>query len=78
MVTFLFWNIKKKPLQVLIANLARKHQVDILMLAECDIPPGTLLLGLNAQKTEYDYAISNGCEKIKIFTRFSGIYTSNV
>lgn len=40
------------------------------MLAECDIPPSTLLLALNDRTTQYDYAKSIGCERVKLFTRF--------
>jgi hypothetical protein len=41
-LTFLFWNINRKPLGHLIAELVEEHQVDILLLAECSIPPGSV------------------------------------
>lgn len=72
MVTFLFWNLKRKPRQSLVANLALRHNIDVLMLAECIIPPDVLLIALNqSNRVEFDYAPSPGCEKIKIFSRFS-------
>jgi hypothetical protein len=71
MITFLFWNLKRNQLSDLITNLAHLHRVDVLILAECEISPSSLLLSLNARKTEYHYAKSLGCDKIKMFTRFS-------
>ncbi|GAB4231488.1 MAG: hypothetical protein Kow00121_59800 [Elainellaceae cyanobacterium] len=41
------------------------------MFAECSILPAQVLLALNEEKTLYHYAESIGCEKIKIFTKFS-------
>jgi len=71
MTTFLFWNLNRKPLQSLIADLAHQHQVDVLMFAECIIPPDVMLLSLNRDGGAlYDYAPSVGCEKIYVFTRF--------
>lgn len=71
MTTFLFWNLKKKPLQGLVANLASRHNVDVIMLAECVIPPDVLLIALNhSSQVEFDYAPGYGCDKIRIFTRF--------
>jgi exonuclease III len=72
MTTFLFWNLNRKPLHDLIANLAATYSVDVLMLAECAISPARVLSTLNSrERVEYDYAISPGCTKIRIFTRFS-------
>lgn len=71
MTTFLFWNLQKKQLQTSISKVALNHEVDILMFAECDVPPAEILLELNQRESIYHYAESIGCEKIKIFTRFS-------
>jgi hypothetical protein len=35
--TFLFWNIKKRPLGKLIADIVEEHSVDIVFLAECHL-----------------------------------------
>jgi hypothetical protein len=70
-ITFLFWNINKKPIQSIISNLALRHEVDVIMLAECTIPRGTLLSALNQYPDNlYDYAPDSNCEKIDIYTRF--------
>jgi exonuclease III len=72
MINFLFWNLKNKRLEPIIAKLALKYEVDILMFAECIIIPDELVSILNKSTGNiYYYALSPGCEKIKIFTRFS-------
>src|SRR5256885_2176351 len=43
MIRFLFWNIARKPLQNLVANSVEEHEVDVLILGECEIPTGLLL-----------------------------------
>src|ERR1700752_1250064 len=35
-VTFLFWNVNKRNLGSLTAAIAHEHEVDVLLLAECD------------------------------------------
>ncbi len=69
MVSFLFWNINKRPIQGIISNLVVRHQVDILMLAECEIPVAVMLQTLNEQ-ADYHYVPEIGCEKIKIYARY--------
>lgn len=71
MITFLFWNLKRNPLQEIVASLAMRREVDVIMLAECTIPPAVMLKSLNPpEKTEYHYARRVGCRTIEIFTRF--------
>ena len=48
-VTFLFWNINRKPLQSEVANLALSHNADLVILAECHVPTPTMLASLNAR-----------------------------
>ncbi len=71
MVTFLFWNINKKPLEETIARIAQRYDIDVLIFAECDIPVVTLLKQLNADGARYHFAPTIGCEKISIYTQFS-------
>jgi hypothetical protein len=49
MLTFLFWNIAKRPIGDLVAALAEIHQVDVLLLAECSLTPAALLGVLNSE-----------------------------
>lgn len=70
-VTFLFWNIFKRPLQDRIARIAAVHDVDVIILAECDIALQALLTTLNANAARpYALPFSIG-EKLRIFTRLS-------
>lgn len=71
MTTFLFWNLNKKPLAPIIANLAFQHDVDVLMLVECTIPIAVMLVALNPKgNAQYFFAPSIGCEKVAVYTRF--------
>jgi hypothetical protein len=70
MTTFLFWNLNRKPLASIVANLARRHEVDVLMLTECEIPTRVMLRQLNRGKTEFHFSFDSLCEKIAIYTRF--------
>jgi hypothetical protein len=49
MLTVLFWNLGGKPLGGQIANLAQRHAVDLLILAECPHTSSDLLTLLNRE-----------------------------
>lgn len=71
MLTFLFWNVNRKPVQSIIARLANTHGIDVIILTECDINPADLLIALNvADPAEYHYVPPLGCEKINFYVRF--------
>ena len=71
MTSFLFWNINKKNLQRSIANLVRRHEIDVLMLAECEIEIDVLLRELNeGHKFDYYHSPGIACEKIEVFIQF--------
>jgi len=79
MATFLFWNLKKNALHENIDSIAKKYDVDIIMLAECSIKPILLLKTLNNKKNySYSYAPGIGCRKIEVFTKFSEKYLSPI
>lgn len=71
MTTFLFWNLNRGPIQALVSELAQIHQVDVLILAECDIQPPVLLNALNQNQGSMFHLTDSECEKIVIYTRFS-------
>jgi len=48
-INFLFWNLNKQPLLPLLARLVQDRDVDILILAECEISVTELLEGINSQ-----------------------------
>lgn len=71
-ITFLFWNIHRKDLSASIVRLCRQHSVDILILAENTISPGTLLTALNStDEAQHHYLPDARCKKIHIFARYS-------
>jgi len=71
MVTFLYWNMNRKPLHAEIRELADAQDVDVIILSEFDGSPASLIEHLNSGKTK-DFQFAPGeCERIKIFTRFS-------
>ncbi|MBI4965860.1 MAG: endonuclease/exonuclease/phosphatase family protein [Desulfomonile tiedjei] len=72
MTAFMFWNVNSRPRGEIIANLARRHDVDVIMLAECSISPAALLSELNRVETQYHYAEQRACKKIEIYSRFPG------
>jgi len=47
MLRVLFWNINKKPLAEQLRQLCQVHEVDILVLAECEMLDDELLPALN-------------------------------
>lgn len=68
---FVFWNINRKPLAPVIADLAREQQVDVVVLVECNIESHILLTALNGMDGS-DFHLAPGVnKKIRIFTRFS-------
>ena len=49
MISFLFWNLGKRPLKDRVARLVSKFEIDVLLLAECIFEPGELESALNDQ-----------------------------
>lgn len=68
---FLFWNLNRKPLAALIADLAEEHGIDLIILAECEIDPATMLRTLNRTSTRF-HSITSGCQYITIYSGFPG------
>jgi endonuclease/exonuclease/phosphatase (EEP) superfamily protein YafD len=71
MTTFLFWNLNKNPLELLVTELAEIHQVDVLILAECEIPASVMQGALNQNPGSIFHLTDSECEQIVIYTRFS-------
>lgn len=70
MMTFLFWNINKKPLQNTIGELAEIHEIDVLILAECEIERSDLLMQLNSISGPRFSEPYSESKRIVIYTRF--------
>lgn len=70
MTAVLFWNLNKKPLIDELACLCTEHEVDVLVLAECDIPEPKLQLALNAGRASPYLSPPNYSQRLKFLTRF--------
>jgi hypothetical protein len=78
MLTFLFWNINRKPLSDVIATIAESESVDIVILAECAIEESTLLKALNQTDHPAFHFAPDPNPRIKMFCRFPSRYLSPV
>lgn len=72
MVRVLFWNINKKPLAEELRQLCEIHDVDILVLAESDIPAVDVLSILNRETERTFTSPYNLSQRISFFSRFHG------
>lgn len=72
MITFLFWNINKKPLLESITWLVHNHNIDVLILAESELNETHLLKSLNLPGEPCFSIMPPGLpSRIKIYSRFS-------
>lgn len=70
MMTFLFWNVRKNPVQKIIADFAEMYRIDVIILAECDVEEPEMLNELNSRsESQYSFPVHRG-RKIDIYTRF--------
>lgn len=68
MLSFLFWNLDKRPLAERIAELAAWKSIDVIMLTECEIASGDMIAALNRKPdSKYCYPTSYS-RKIQLFT----------
>lgn len=70
MATFLFWNINKKPILDDIVVLCNENDVDILILAECEISEVTLLQALNKDRSPIFLSPFSPSQKLKFFYKY--------
>lgn len=78
MLTFLFWNIRGNAVASRLGRMAEAHSVDVLVLAECRIPPAELLATLNQGPPARQFALAAGATRgIAVYTRFSRHFTSH-
>ena len=62
----------KNPLQEIIGDLAEIHEVDVFILAECEIKRSELLTELNSRPGLQYSSTFSVSEKIAMYTRFPG------
>jgi len=70
-LTFLFWNLSKKPLTTRIARLATAYEVDVFIFTECTIRATEMLEALNTNVDNTFHLTDSLCDEIVIYTRFS-------
>jgi hypothetical protein len=71
LVTFLFWNLGKRPLQDCLRRIVSSYGVDLALLAECEIEPALLQATLE-RSPEYPFSFHpSPRSKIHIFSRFT-------
>lgn len=69
----LFWNLGRRPLGPLVAAIAAEHQVNLVILTECEVHPTAMLRSLNTFGTEGFRFAPAPSGRIHIFSRFSTI-----
>jgi hypothetical protein len=75
MLTFLFWNTNHNAVTRHVIDLAIRHDVDFVLLAECATPPADRLQAINYKRSSYHYVPSN-YERIVTLLRFSPQFTN--
>ncbi len=68
MTTFLFWNLKGRPLAGQVARLSASYEVDVIVMAECRVTPGEMMLALRRATGRLHYLPPSTCQKIAIYT----------
>ena len=71
LVTFLFWNMMKRPLQLRVARMVAEYSVDVVMLAECIETPDDVLAALNANAPPMFHYPRTRSTKLHVFTHYS-------
>jgi hypothetical protein len=69
MPRFLFWNLNRRDLTRYVRYLAHEHEIDVLILAESGSTATQLLLALNSETSDYQFA-PGVCTHLLFFTRF--------
>lgn len=79
MLTFMFWNIRGNDLSDLLSVACHQYNVDILVLAECQLATATMLPKINAGASALYFEPANNSAKLKFYSRlplnsFSSLY----
>lgn len=67
---FLFWNINKKDNLIHIKDIVLTHNLDFIIIAECDIKKVTVLENLNSTSNDFYFYDLGKTTKIKIFGKY--------
>ncbi len=70
MLVFLFWNIGKRDIEDLVIEAVYEKEVDVLILAESNIDPSSMINKLNIGQEKL-YSLSPGAViNLQIYTRY--------
>ena len=50
MVSFLFWNVNRNPVQEIVAEFAELYEIDVIILAESSIEESNMVYELNPEE----------------------------
>lgn len=76
MLTFLFWNLGRRPLERAIRDIVRSRDIDVVILAENAIPPAHILVEMNQGADDVFHFAPGQCHKVDVFCRFSSRFLS--
>lgn len=76
MLSIMYWNIGNNDLTVNVARLARTYNLDIIILDESQIAPGSLLFEINSPRAVYEHVPQLGCDRFYLFVRFPKAHIS--
>lgn len=69
MITFLFWNIKKRPLANRVRNLVTAHATDLVILAECRMASSDVIAALDATGRGPFALVPGSGRELQLYTR---------
>ena len=79
MITFLFWNLKRKNRLAVLGRLVKNHGIDMIMLAESSLGVTDVLPELNSGDDSSSFHYNPGnCERIAIFSKFAKAHVSPI
>lgn len=72
MTSFLFWNLGGKNLEPVLRRLTARYGIDVLVLAECEVPEGSMLKSLNAaDKGTFRRIPAVASRRVVLYSRFA-------
>ena len=71
MITFLFWNIQKKPLIDRIARLVARRAVDVLVLAECASKPEDVIEAVRTEGRQHFKSVPGSASRLHLYANSS-------
>ncbi len=77
MLTFLFWNLNRKPLVENIVRLVALHSIDVVIVAESQLASGDFLQALASVGRFHDHS-NLDCPRIQVFANFPSENTKSL